>query len=118
MSVGTSALSNESEHFNLSEFFTKVQEDLQEFNESTEGPVRDAVIETACDSLQNGHSDRATIQSDLEGHLVDKTGPVEVQVIGAAEEVLTSLREAVQSGDSGKADAVLLCYAADHPHSD
>jgi hypothetical protein len=109
----SSALRSASEGLGSSEVLARLHEKLVNFQEQTDGPVRAAIIETACDSAIDGQTTPDQIQSNLERHLAAKLGPREVGAIGAAEEAAANLRDALNSGSSGQASVVLICYAAD-----
>jgi hypothetical protein len=111
--VGKSALAQASKKLEESDLLASIKEHLTQFNENTEGPTLDAIVETACDSAVSGNTDEVTVQNDLAKHLGDKLQLFEVQEIQAAQEKIDSLRQAYIQGDAGKADVILICYAVD-----
>jgi hypothetical protein len=113
VSVNGKTLKQASKQLLSSETFERLNETLQDFNENTKGPVRAAIIETACQAAYSGNTNAATIQQNFVANMAAKGEPPEKQELDAAAEAAQQLHDALQSQDPGqKASVTLICYAA------
>lgn len=69
-----------------------------EINEASEGPVRDAVVQTACDAMVNRHYDANYEWKDLVSNLADGTEPPEERLLGAVSDLVGTLSQAEKNG--------------------
>jgi hypothetical protein len=70
---------------------------LKDLNEATDGPVRDAVIATACDAFAKGGNDRAS-ESSVLSNLLEDTQPPEKQLLDAVQNLVATLGQDRKSG--------------------
>ena len=92
LSSTSSALSDAGKALSGSELFNKLRENLSDFNEQTEGPIRSAIVETACDSAVDPQTTSDEAKSNLERHLVAKIGSREQEALSAAKEAASNLQ--------------------------
>jgi hypothetical protein len=89
------------------EAFAEVPGALQDLNEATEGPVRNAVIATACDALASGND--PAHESSVLSNLLGDTQPPEKQLLGAVQDLVATFQDDERSGVTTPESIGLAC---------
>jgi hypothetical protein len=97
--VSSSDISNAIDKLHDSEIWQEIGKQLSEADENTDGPVRDAMVETACDAVQNDYTD-AQVGQDLTTNLEDTVHPPEAQLLGTVDKMVDTLSNGYQDGES------------------
>lgn len=91
--------------------WSKVTESLSRLNENTDGPAREVVVETACDSLANGDYRANTIEANLVNNAAVAGLPEPTNYLVLADIVTDDLQEASASTDGHeRAAASIMCF--------
>lgn len=83
---------------------------LSDLNETTEGPVRDAVIETACDAAAQGGNDQ-NWESDTLQNLLSGTQPPAQQLLNSVQDLVTTFSNDENNGITTTEKVGLVCKA-------
>jgi hypothetical protein len=78
------------------EAIAKIPDTLNDLNEVTDGPVRDAVIGTACDAYAQNKT--PAWESDTLANLLGDTQPPEEQLLNAVQNLVTTFTYDKQNG--------------------
>lgn len=83
---------------------------LNDLNELTEGPIRDAVIGTACDAVAKGDDD-PDWESESLSNLLEGTQPPEKQLLDAVQKLAATFTDDEQNGITTPEEIGMVCQA-------
>lgn len=92
------------------ETIARIPDALSDLNEVTDGPVRDAVIATACDALAKGNTD-PNWESGILSELLNETQPPEEQLLGAVQNLTATFTADLQNGTTTPQEMGMACQA-------
>jgi hypothetical protein len=92
----------------VSEAIAEIPGTLNDLNEVTDGPVRDAVIETACDAAAKGDDD-PDWESDILGNLLEDTQPPEKQLLDTVRDLTATFTDDEQNGVTTQEEVGMVC---------
>jgi hypothetical protein len=81
---------------------------LKDLSEDTEGPIRDAIIGTACDSFAKGDDD-PDWEAGVLGNLLQDTQPPEKQLLDSVQNLVATFSEDVQNGITTPDEIWMAC---------
>lgn len=81
---------------------------LSDINEVTDGPVREAVIATACDALAQGNTN-PDWESGILSHLLNGTQPPEEQLLGDVQNLTATLTGDLRDGATTQQEIGTAC---------
>jgi hypothetical protein len=111
--VTSGSLKEAAKNLASSEVWGQVSDRLAEANEDSDGPVRDALVQTACDAVQNSDLTSSYLSVDLQENL-EKTvlhPPQTQEMLETVNDLAATLSQDYQSGSAGKATVAIGCAA-------
>jgi hypothetical protein len=94
----------------VTETIAEIPGTLNDLNEVTDGPVRDAVIATACDAAVKGNDD-PDWESGILSNLLEDTQPPEKQLLDAVQSLATTFTNDEQNGVTTLKEIGTVCQA-------
>jgi hypothetical protein len=94
----------------VSETIAEIPGALNDLNEVTDGPVRDAVIATACDAVAKGNDD-PNWESGILDNLLEDTQPPEKQLLDTVRDLAATFTYDEQNGVTTQEEVGMACQA-------
>ena len=92
----------------IPETIAEIPHALSDLNEYTDGPIRDAVIETACDALAKGDYD-PDWESGILNSLLEDTQPREEQLLDSVQDLTATFTNDEQDGAATPKEIGTVC---------
>ena len=109
--VSQNSLADVGKALTTSDVWTGVHDTLKSVNADTPGPVRDILMQTACDSVRQGRYDYDTVVKNLERNSADALQPVPQQRAGTVQTIADTLNASYNSNSAqARASVAIGCY--------